>query len=101
TPLNGETFLRRWLMHVLPAGFVKVRHYGILSCRNKKESLEAACQDLNQPAPESSKKEPWYVIFEQRYGHSPFLCPECKEGLMGVVEVYPPIRDGPQKRKAA
>jgi hypothetical protein len=34
-------------------------------------------------------------------GHSPFLCPECKEGMMGVVEVYSPIRDGPFREKAA
>jgi len=101
TPLKGETFLKRWLLHVLPAGFVKIRHYGILSCHNKKRALHIARQYFKQPAPESSKKEPWYVIFEQRYGHSPFLCPECKEGMMGVVEVYPPIRDGPQKREAA
>lgn len=101
TAMKGETFLRRWLMHVLPAGFVKVRHYGILSCHNKQESLAVARQELDMPAPESSKREPWYVIFEQKYGHSPFLCPACKEGLMGIVEVYPPIRDGPPKRKAA
>jgi len=101
TPLKGETFLKRWLMHILPAGFVKVRHFGILSCRNKKDALTVARQYFKQTVPASLKKEPWYVIFEKIHGHSPFLCPECKKGMMGVVEVYSPIRDGPSRGKAA
>jgi hypothetical protein len=101
TPLKGETFLKRWLMHILPAGFVKVRHFGILSCRNKKDALTVARQYFKQTVPASLKKEPWYVIFEKIHGHSPFLCPECKKGMMGVVEVYSPIRDGPSREKAA
>lgn len=34
--ISGTEFIRRFLMHVLPKGFVKIRHYGLLSCRNKK-----------------------------------------------------------------
>ena len=37
--LRGVEFIRRFLMHVLPKGFVKIRHYGLLSNRNKKEKI--------------------------------------------------------------
>lgn len=41
----GEEFLKRFLMHVLPKGFVRIRHYGLLSSRNKKEKL-TLCRNL-------------------------------------------------------
>jgi hypothetical protein len=43
--LKGLEFIRRFLMHVLPRGFVKIRHYGILANRNKKTKL-ARCKRL-------------------------------------------------------
>ena len=41
--LSGAEFLRRWLQHVLPKGFVKVRHYGLLASHGREEKL-AACR---------------------------------------------------------
>jgi hypothetical protein len=41
--LGGEEFLRRWVQHVLPQGFVKVRHYGLLAGHGREEKL-AACR---------------------------------------------------------
>ena len=41
--LSGEEFLRRWVQHVLPRGFVKVRHYGLLASHGREEKL-AACR---------------------------------------------------------
>lgn len=38
-------FIRRFLMHVLPKGFVRLRHYGILSCRIKKDKM-TLCRNL-------------------------------------------------------
>lgn len=43
--LEGAEFIRRFLMHVLPKGFTKIRHYGILSSRNKK-NLIPLCRNL-------------------------------------------------------
>ena len=37
--IKGTEFLRMFLMHVLPKGFVRIRHYSLLSCRNKKEKI--------------------------------------------------------------
>jgi hypothetical protein len=43
--LSGETFLSRFLLHVLPKGFVRIRYYGILSCRCKREKI-TLCRNL-------------------------------------------------------
>ncbi len=43
--VSGEEFLRRFLTHVLPRGFVKVRHYGLLANRRREEKL-TACRRL-------------------------------------------------------
>ena len=43
----GTEFIRRFLMHVLPKGFVRIRHYGLLSCRNKKEKMDHCRKLLN------------------------------------------------------
>ena len=37
--LPAEEFLRRWVQHVLPRGFVKIRHYGLLANRHRTERL--------------------------------------------------------------
>ena len=41
----GTAFIRMFLMHVLPKGFMRIRHYGLLSCRSKKEKM-TLCRNL-------------------------------------------------------
>ena len=41
----GEEFIRRFLMHVPPKRFVRIRHYGLLSCRNKSKKM-THCRNL-------------------------------------------------------
>ncbi len=43
--LDAQEFIRRFLLHVLPRGFVRIRHYGLLANRNRKEKI-ARCRDL-------------------------------------------------------
>src|SRR5207247_3072337 len=43
--LSAEEFLRRFVQHVLPKGFVKIRHYGLLASRHREEKL-ARCRGL-------------------------------------------------------
>lgn len=47
--LKGVEFIRRFLMHVLPKGFVKIRHYGLLANRNKKTKLELSRKLTGSP----------------------------------------------------
>ena len=43
--ISGTEFIRRFLMHVLPKGFVRIRHYGLLACRCKKDKM-TLCRNL-------------------------------------------------------
>ncbi|MCB6688915.1 transposase, partial [Blautia wexlerae] len=43
--ISGEEFIRRFLMHVPPKQFVRIRHYGLLSCRNKRKKI-THCRNL-------------------------------------------------------
>lgn len=45
TTVSGETFLSRFLLHILPKGFVRIRYYGILACRCKREKI-TLCRNL-------------------------------------------------------
>jgi hypothetical protein len=49
--LATEEFMRRFLLHVLPLGFHRIRHYGLLSNANRKSQIAAARELLHQPAP--------------------------------------------------
>jgi hypothetical protein len=89
--LQPEEFIRRFLMHVLPKGFVKIRHYGLKSSTNAKTKLERARkileatlptddgQGINQEVQDDSGEEqqPSLLIEEP-----PVLCPMCKVGKM-------------------
>ena len=88
--LTADEFLRRFSMHILPSGFMKIRHYGIMSSRGKKISLEIARCSLNTKAPVSVKGIPWQELFLIIYGHEHDLCPKCKKGRMKRTASYLP-----------
>ena len=100
-PLKATEFLHRFLLHVLPSGFVKIRHYGILSTRNKSVCIARVREFFQVPmvANPLKGKSP-LEVFEALYGRSPKTCPCCGKGTLVVVEVYLPkhltkSRDGP------
>jgi len=95
--LSAFEFLRRFSMHILPSGFMKIRHYGILSSRNKAGSLKTAREMLEVEPPESKKHLSWQQLFELCNGHSPSRCPICKKGTMVRVKSFAPkIRGSPE-----
>ena len=76
--LDAEEFIRRFLLHVLPSGFRKIRHYGLFAPRNKRKRL-ALCRRLTnslQPAP----MLPVTALLERIFGKDFNLCPCCKVG---------------------
>jgi hypothetical protein len=81
--LSGFEFIRRFLMHVLPKGFVKIRYYGVLAARNRKIKL-ALCQKLTNTILNESKltglslTEVILVLF----GMDVTLCPCCGKGKL-------------------
>jgi hypothetical protein len=72
--LTAAEFIRRFLLHVLPRGFVKVRYFGFLSSRNRASGLSAIRLLLMQPAqPESHGSPPGR------------RCPVCRRGILHLV----------------
>jgi hypothetical protein len=87
--LKAVEFIRRFLLHVLPAGFVRIRRYGFLANRVCQEKLEV-CRSLLQdaatstgPAVAESAADPEIAVEEQS---APHLCPACGEGRMVIIE---------------
>lgn len=90
-PLKATDFLHRFLLHVLPAGFVKIRHYGILSTRNKTACISLVRNLFEVPIIEKQPKgKTWMELFEIVYGRHPKLCPCCGKGMMIAVETFLP-----------
>jgi len=89
--LDAPEFMRRFLQHVLPRGFHKVRYYGLLSPRNR-QRLDQIRQTLNQnsPTPKQETQEP-----KDRSKHSFLLCPFCQKGHLIPMIVIPRQWRGP------
>tara|TARA_R110000782_G_scaffold160002_1_gene252058 strand:- start:9 stop:575 length:567 start_codon:yes stop_codon:yes gene_type:complete len=74
--LTDAEFIRRFALHILPKGFVRIRHYGILSSSRKKALLPLLQQALGGPVPN---------------GRPPLKhrrCPYCQIGIMVTVAVF-------------
>lgn len=86
--LDGVEFVRRWVQHILPRGFVAVRHYGLLANQQREERL-AWCRHGLCPSQERLVDEPPPATTECA---SPFAarCPQCG-GRMGLVCELPPV----------
>lgn len=98
--LSAEEFLRRFLLHTLPAGFVKIRHYGLLGnrCRHRKV---ARCRALlAQPAPEPHEPESTEAMMQRLTGIDIQRCPVCAQGRLRVIAVQAPVPTGPPRPKA-
>jgi len=90
--LSADEFLRRFLLHVLPNCFQRIRHYGLLGNRHRAENL-AWCRELLAtpvpiPPPQSSYRECW----QQLIGHDPLQCPKCNRGKMVRIARIPAAR---------
>lgn len=92
-PLAGEEFLRRFLLHIVPSGFTRIRHYGFLASRHKTKTLAIIRKDLNVEAPEK-KNLSWQQIAITRLGFDPSKCP-CCGGEMVVFKIIPRHRAPP------
>jgi Putative transposase/Transposase zinc-binding domain len=91
-PLSGQAFSRRFLSHVLPDRFVRIRHYGILAARRRKDL--AHCRRLlgAPPVPSKHRDNNWAAAFERIFGRNPLLCPVCNNGIMETRCRLPPLR---------
>jgi hypothetical protein len=94
--LDASEFLRRFLQHVLPAGFVRIRSYGLLANRGRREKVGLCRELLGVPAasgvgPAGGGDGPAVTITPVR---GPVLCPACGEARMVVIAEVPPTPSG-------
>jgi len=95
--LSADQFIGRFLLHVLPSGFQRIRYYGFLGNRHRKEKLEQ-CRQLLGMAPSKSpsvtvKLEDYRDRYEKLTGRSLRECPVCHRGHMIPVTI--PTEVGP------
>jgi Putative transposase/Transposase zinc-binding domain len=90
--LEAEEFIRRFLLHVLPSGFMRLRHFGFLGNRYRTQKL-SLCRDLlnlgDSTHPQPEKSQDWKARYEALTGESLLICPACQHGRMVQVETIP------------
>lgn len=99
--LSAGEFMRRFLLHVLPDGFQRIRYYGFLSNRYREQKLARCRQLLRMKAPEdapaaSKPRQDYRDRYEQLTGRSLRECPVCRRGEMVVIETL----EGPFQQPA-
>ena len=101
--LDAFEFIRRFLLHVLPNGFVKMRHYGILGNRNRKSKLEKCKKLLGVPAENDLNpkvNETWQELLLRICKVDIRICPCCKKGYMVLTETIFPHSGSPPNKEA-
>jgi hypothetical protein len=90
--LDATEFIRRFLLHVLPKGFVHIRYYGFLAHAQRKQRLALIRQLLGtRPgSPSASPETPSEGSPSPAEDDEPELCPHCKQGRLWWVETIPP-----------
>jgi len=79
--LTADEFIRRFLLHVLPKRFVRIRHYGLLAGRNVGTKLARCRQLLGVPDTEQPVERAWLDRLQQEIGRDPTCCPRCQGPL--------------------
>jgi hypothetical protein len=101
-PLSVDEFVRRFEQHILPKGFVKMRHYGILGNFNRKKRVNEILRKMKLPQHPPTVIIPYHLRLLEKYGIDIFLCPKCKKAKLELKEiVFPNIRGSPIPHTAA
>jgi hypothetical protein len=84
--LDALEFIRRYLLHVLPKGFVKIRYFGFLFRRTKNQKIDIIRNLMGQKPPEQErKKETVQEMMLRLTGKDITLCPKCQKGKLVKV----------------
>jgi hypothetical protein len=91
--LPAEVFIGRFLLHALPNGFKRIRHYGLLAPCHKQAKLAACRQALATPDPDEAVMESAQAFMQRVAAIDIGKCPCCEAGRMEVVGVILPRRE--------
>jgi hypothetical protein len=95
--LEAPHFVQRFLLHVLPRGFVRVRHFGLQANGCRSRLIARVRQLLHAPAPpqpDRTHRESWQDLFRRLTGREPARCPYCNQGTLHPVATPPPDEHG-------
>ena len=91
--LTADEFIRRFLIHVLPSGFQRIRYYGFLCNRRRQDKLARCRQLLGManvvPPAASGPSGDYRDVYEALTGKSLRQCPSCDHGRLLVIKVLP------------
>ncbi len=97
--ITGAAFLKRFLDHIVPPYFRRIRHLGFLSSRSKKQSLSVIRESLGEEQLQATPLSRAQVL-ELRFGHRSLLkCRDCG-GELQLLETYPAQRAPPLEAQA-
>jgi hypothetical protein len=93
--LKADEFIRRFLLHVLPSRYVRIRHFGLLANRKRKNTI-ASCRQLlgegKTVTQQTTRKETWQEQLFRICGIDVTLCPVCQKGKMCRITLLLPYR---------
>jgi hypothetical protein len=88
--LAADEFLRRFLLHVLPTGFVRIRHFGFLANRGRRAKLAVCRTLLAVPPPPPTALESVAALVHRLTGVDLTRCPGCRVGRLRFMAVFRP-----------
>jgi hypothetical protein len=93
--LKADEFIRRFLLHVLPSRYVRIRHFGLLANRNRKDAI-ASCRKFLETGKtvtkEKIRQETWQEQLIRICGIDVTICPVCQKGRMSRIALLLPYR---------
>ena len=97
TSLSLSKFLHRFAQHILPRGFVKVRHYGLFSTRTKQAKLAQVRKALSLPVVPKPAKRSLSEVLLETMGIDINECQSCKQGRLVITKILPNSRGSPNR----
>jgi hypothetical protein len=93
--LKTDEFIRRFLLHVLPRGFQRLRQFGLLANRQRRHKLALCRKLLGDPAGQTVFLQPlprdYQSLYQTLTGHSLKQCPACRAGTMKLTQSLAPL----------
>jgi hypothetical protein len=89
--LTGDEFVRRFLLHTLPRGLARIRHFGLLANRFRHDKLSLCRTLLDQPKPEPPEAESADVMMLRLTGVDITRCPRCENGRLRRTAIISPL----------
>jgi hypothetical protein len=88
-------FMRRFLLHVLPEGFFKIRYYGLYASRNLRTKCKRCLELLDACLSNEKNDEGWRELFFCLTGIDLMVCPVCRTGHMVTIPILSSTNDPP------